>query len=176
MISLFISLIMAFSPTTKQAVDFYDFKMNAIDGTEISFEQFRGQKVLIVNTASKCGFTPQYDDLQKLHEEYGDKITILGFPSNDFMGQEPGSNDEIASFCRLTYGVSFQMFEKIKVKGNDKHPLYQWLSDKEMNGWNDKQPSWNFCKYLIDEEGKLVKFLKSGVKPLGPEIMEFVNS
>jgi glutathione peroxidase len=152
----------------------YDFKVEAIDGTIIDFSEYKGKKLLIVNTASKCGYTPQYEDLQALHEKYGDKIVILGFPSNNFMGQEPGSNLQIAEFCTENYGVTFQMFAKLDVKGKDQHPLYKWLSSKDLNGWNDNAPSWNFCKYLIDENGKLVKFYKSGVKPMDQEIIDFV--
>lgn len=159
-----------------QSTTIYDFKAEAIDGTTIDFEQYRGKKLLIVNTASRCGYTPQYEDLQKLHEMYGDKITILGFPSNNFMGQEPGTDEEIAAFCKKNYGVTFQMFSKIDVKGKEQHPLYEWLSSKELNGWNDKQPSWNFCKYLINEKGELVEFLKSGADPMGEEILAFVKS
>ncbi len=168
---ILISLLSLFN-TPKQI---YDFQVTAIDGTEIDFSNYKGKKLLIVNTASKCGYTPQYEDLQKLHELYGDRIAILGFPSNNFMGQEPGANDEIAKFCKLNYGVEFQMFEKIDVKGKNKHPLYEWLSNKEMNGWNDKEPSWNFCKYLIDENGKLVQFYKSSVNPMDQAIIEWVT-
>ncbi len=155
---------------------FYDFKMLAIDGTEIDLSQYKGKKVLVVNTASKCGFTPQYKDLEALHQKIGDKLVILGFPANNFMGQEPGSNTEIASFCQKNYGVTFQMFEKIDVVGKNQHPLYKFLSDKTLNGWNDQAPSWNFCKYLIDENGRLLKFYKSGVNPLDDEIVNAVNS
>lgn len=154
------------------AKSFYDFKMNSIDGKEIDFSIYKGKKVLIVNVASKCGYTKQYDDLEKLHKEYGDKVVILGFPANNFGGQEPGSNEEISNFCRLNYGVTFQMFEKISVKGEDRAPLYEWLSEKEQNGWNDQAPSWNFCKYLINEKGELVKFYSSAVKPLSDEIIK----
>ncbi|MEM7110384.1 MAG: glutathione peroxidase, partial [Bacteroidota bacterium] len=153
----------------------YDFKVEAIDGTTIDFSQFKGKKLLIVNTASKCGYTPQYEDLQELHELHGDKLTILGFPSNNFMGQEPGTNLEIAEFCKANYGVTFQLFSKIDVKGKNQHPLYSWLSDKDKNGWNDKAPTWNFCKYLINENGQLVHFYKSGVKPLDQKIIAFIN-
>ena len=142
--------------TTEPGKSFYDFKMKAINGKEVDFSAFKGKKVLIVNVASKCGFTPQYEDLQKLHELYQHKVEVLGFPANNFGKQEPGSNQEIAQFCQLNYGVSFQMFEKISVKGNDQHPLYQWLSDKNLNGWNSQAPTWNFCKYLVNEEGELV--------------------
>ena len=153
----------------------YDFQAKAIDGTEVDFSTFKGKKLLIVNTASKCGFTPQYAGLQKLHETYGDKITILGFPSNNFLRQEPGSDEKIASFCTLKYGVTFQMFSKVDVKGRKQHPIYKWLSSKEQNGWNDRAPSWNFCKYLINEDGKLVKFLKARTNPMDDEILKFVE-
>jgi glutathione peroxidase len=150
---------------------FYDFKMKSIDGSMINFSKFKGKKVLIVNVASKCGNTPQYADLQKLHEEFGDKVIVLGFPANNFGAQEPGSNSEIATFCKDNYGVTFQMFEKISVKGDDMSPLYQWLSKKEYNGWNNDEPSWNFCKYLINEKGELVAFFPSKVQPLSDEIL-----
>jgi glutathione peroxidase len=161
--------------TTETKASFYDFKMKSIDGKEIDFAQYKGKKVLLVNVASKCGYTPQYDELQKLHEQYGDKVVILGFPANNFGGQEPGKNDEIAAFCKKNYGVTFQLFEKISVKGDDMHPLYQWLSDKSKNGWNDQAPTWNFCKYLINEKGELVKFFGSGVKPLGDEMKKAIG-
>ncbi|TAF66921.1 MAG: glutathione peroxidase [Cytophagales bacterium] len=156
--------------TDNTVTTFYDFKMKTIEGKEISFEQYKGKKVLLVNVASKCGYTPQYEKLQALHEQYGDKVVILGFPANNFGGQEPGSNSEIASFCQKNYGVSFQMFEKISVKGSDMHPLYRWLSTKSENGWNEQAPSWNFCKYLINEKGELVKFFASGIDPMGDEM------
>jgi glutathione peroxidase len=155
---------------------FYDFKMKAIDGTMIDFSKFKGKKVLLVNVASKCGFTPQYTDLQKLNEMYGDKVAILGFPANNFGGQEPGSNEEISQFCTKNYGVTFQMFEKISVKGDDMAPLYQWLTGKEYNGWNTDEPSWNFCKYLIDENGKLIAFFPSKVKPLDDDLVNKIKS
>lgn len=138
----------------------YDFKMNAIDGSQIDFSKYKGKTLLIVNTASKCGFTPQYEDLQKLHEQYGKKVTILGFPANNFGQQEPGTNLEIASFCQANYGVTFQMFEKISVKGEDQDPLYSWLKEK-----TGQEPTWNFCKYLIKPDGT-VKFFSSKVKPM----------
>lgn len=150
---------------------FYEFKMKSIEGNMISFEQFKGKKVLLVNVASKCGFTPQYEDLQKLHELYGNKVVVLGFPANNFGNQEPGSNDEIALFCSENYGVTFQMFEKISVKGDDMDPLYQWLSNEKYNGWNNEAPSWNFCKYLVDEKGKLIAFFPSKIKPLSDELL-----
>lgn len=155
---------------------FYDFKMKDIDGNDVNFNQYQGKKVLVVNVASKCGYTPQYAELQELNEKYGDQIAILGFPANNFGGQEPGSNEDIKQFCTENYGVTFQMFDKISVKGVDKHPLYRWLSDKDLNGWNDKEPSWNFCKYFIDENGQLKKFFPSSVKPMDEEIISLIQS
>ncbi|EKB50533.1 glutathione peroxidase [Cecembia lonarensis] len=154
----------------------YDFKMNDINGEEVDFSQFKGKRLLLVNVASKCGYTPQYADLQKLHEAHGDQVVIIGFPANNFGGQEPGSNEEIAQFCSENYGVTFKMMDKISVKGADKHPLYRWLSDKDLNGWNDKEPSWNFCKYFIDENGKLLKFFPSSVKPTSEDIISLVTA
>ncbi len=154
----------------------YDIKMRDIDGNEVDFSTFKGKKLLLVNVASKCGYTPQYEGLQELHEKHGDKVIVMGFPANNFGGQEPGTLEEIKDFCSSTYGVSFPMFEKISVKGVDKHPLYRWLSDKELNGWNNSEPSWNFCKYLIDEEGKLLKFFPSSVKPMDEEILSLIKA
>jgi glutathione peroxidase len=147
----------------------YDFKIKSLEGKEIDFSNYKGKNILIVNTASKCGYTPQYGDLEKLHEQYGDKVTILGFPANNFLWQEPGANAEIASFCERNYGVKFQMFEKISVKGKDKHPLYKWLEGKSGHA-----VSWNFCKYLIDKNGNVVAFFPSKVSPLDKEIIDLV--
>lgn len=154
----------------------YDFKMKDINGELVDFSKFKGQKLLLVNVASKCGYTPQYADLQKLHEAHGDKVTIIGFPANNFGGQEPGTNEEIKQFCSSNYGVTFKMMDKVSVKGADKDPLYRWLSDKDMNGWNDKEPSWNFCKYFINENGELVKFFPSSVKPMDEEIIKLIQA
>ncbi|MBL0745374.1 glutathione peroxidase [Chryseolinea lacunae] len=145
----------------------YDFKMTALDGHEIDFSVYKGKTLLIVNTASKCGFTPQYADLEKIHENYGDKVAVLGFPANNFLWQEPGSNDEIATFCEKNYGVKFQMFEKISVKGRDKHPLYKWLEAK-----TGEVPSWNFCKFVVNPDGTVVKFFPSKVSPLDKQIVD----
>lgn len=161
------------SMTTKAS--FYDFKLKSIDGKEIDFAQFKGKKVLLVNVASKCGLTPQYEGLQKLHEQYGSKLVILGFPANNFMGQEPGSNEEIAGFCQKNYGVSFQMFEKISVLGEDQHPLYQWLTKKDLNGWNESKPDWNFAKYLVNENGELIKFFSARTQPMSEEILSTIK-
>ncbi len=144
----------------------YEFQMSAIDGKQIAFSQYKGKTLLIVNTASKCGYTPQYADLQKLQDTYGNKVTILGFPANNFKGQEPGTNAEIADFCQKNYGVSFQMFEKISVIGEDKHPLYAWLKEK-----TGQEPTWNFCKYLIKPDGT-VKFFNQKVNPMSKEILD----
>lgn len=154
---------------------FYDFKIKDINGQEVDFNSFKGKKIMIVNVASKCGYTKQYAALQELNEQYGDKIVILGFPANNFGGQEPGSNEEIKEFCTTEFGVTFPMFEKVSVKGFDKHPLYRWLSDSKLNGWNNEEPGWNFCKYLIDEKGDLIKFLPSSVAPLDEVILNFVG-
>ena len=148
----------------------YDFKMKSLEGQEIDFAQYRGKNLLIVNTASKCGYTPQYGELEKLHEQYGDKVTILGFPANNFMWQEPGSSEEIATFCQRNYGVKFQMFEKISVKGRHKHPLYQWLEAKSGHA-----PSWNFCKYIINKSGEVIAFYPSKVSPLDNDIIQKIT-
>lgn len=159
---LFLLMITLFSSPIKSI---YDLKMNSIDGKEIDFAQYKGKTLLIVNVASQCGNTPQYADLQKLHDQFGSKVVILGFPANDFGGQEPGNNSEIAQFCQKNYGVKFQMFEKISVKGENQHPLYQWLKEK-----TGQEPSWNFCKYLVKPDGT-VKFYNSKVEPLDSQIV-----
>jgi glutathione peroxidase len=152
-----------------------NFGLKMIDGTAQELSKWKGKKILIVNTASECGYTPQYEDLQKLATAYPEKLVVLGFPANDFGGQEPGSNTEITSFCKKNYGVTFPLFEKISVKGETMHPLYKWLSTPALNGWNDKTPSWNFCKYMLDEEGKLIKFFPSRVKPMDAEITDLLK-
>lgn len=148
----------------------YDFKVKSLEGKEIDFSQYKGKNMLIVNTASKCGYTYQYEDLQKLHEQYGNQVTVLGFPANNFLWQEPGTNEEIGEFCQRNYGVDFQMFEKISVKGRDKHPLYQWLEAK-----SGKTPSWNFCKYIINRDGEVVGFYPAAVKPLDSAIVNKIS-
>jgi len=148
----------------------YDVRMKSLAGKEVDFSKYKGNKLLIVNTASKCGKTPQYAGLEKLHEQYGNKVTVLGFPANNFLWQEPGTNDEIADFCERNYGVQFQMFEKISVKGDDQHPLYSWLQSK-----TGQKPDWNFAKYLVSEDGTEVEFFKSSVQPLDPKIVEKIS-
>jgi glutathione peroxidase len=156
--------------------NFYDLNANTIEGAAYSFSQLKGKRVLIVNTASRCGFTPQYADLESLNNQYGgDNFVILGFPCNQFGRQEPGSSDEIATFCEKNYGVSFQMMEKVDVKGPEAHPVYQWLSEKARNGVEDHKVAWNFHKFLVDEEGRLVASLRSGVSPLDATIVDFAK-
>ncbi|MDR1672914.1 MAG: glutathione peroxidase [Bacteroidales bacterium] len=153
-----------------QAQDFYDLSFTSLSGETVQFSTFKGKNVLIVNTASKCGYTPQYAELQTLSEQYKDKLVVIGFPSNDFGKQEPGTNEEIAAFCQANYGVTFLMMEKSSVKGDTKNTVYQWLTAKEKNGWNSDEPAWNFCKYLVDDKGKLKKFYLSKVKPISEDI------
>jgi len=157
-----------FSSSKKEILtrSIYDLKINSLDGKLVDFGGYRGKKLLIVNTASQCGYTPQYESLQKLHETYGDKVVVLGFPANNFLWQEPGTNDEIAVFCKKNYGVTFQMFEKISVKGKDQHPLYQWLTAK-----SGKKPTWNFCKYVVSKDGDVTGFFGPKVSPLDEVIL-----
>lgn len=174
-------LFSAFTATTfsqtnsvKPPVDFYNLSFTTINGQNFNFSLLKGKFVLIVNTASKCGYTPQFEDLERLSKTYKDKLVILGFPSNDFMGQDPGTNKEILEYCQLNYGVTFQMMEKSAVKGSDKNKVFQWLTIKDKNGWNEKEPSWNFCKYLIDDKGTLIGFFNSKVKPESEEITKYL--
>lgn len=160
-----------------QNTNFYSFKVNTIDGEEISLEQFKGKKVLVVNVASKCGFTSQYEGLQKLYEEFGgDDFTIIGFPANNFLKQEPGTNEEIKQFCSVNYGVTFPMMAKISVKGKDIHPLYDWLTKKDNNGVMDAKVSWNFQKFMIDEEGNLVDYASPKTKPSNEKIVSWITN
>jgi glutathione peroxidase len=153
---------------------FYDLKMRTGDGKEFNFSSLKGKKVLLVNTASECGYTPQYTELQQLHENKGDKLVILGFPANNFGGQEPGTDAEIGAFCQKNYGVTFQIMEKTDVVGANQNDVYKWLTHKDQNGWNEEKPSWNFCKYLVDENGELVKFFSAAVSPLSEEVLKAV--
>jgi glutathione peroxidase len=154
----------------KMSESIYDYKINSIEGEELKLESFKGKKMLLVNVASECGFTKQYKDLQELHEKYGDKLTIIGFPCNQFGGQEPGTETEIKSFCEKNFGVTFQLTEKIDVKGKNQHPIYKWLTEKELNGKEDSSVKWNFHKYLIDEEGNYVEEFPSSVNPMSDKI------
>lgn len=155
---------------------FYDFKVRTLEGDEFSFSSLKGKKVMIVNTASKCGYTPQYKDLEELYEKYKDELIIIGFPANNFANQEPGSAEEIRQFCSANYGVTFPMMEKISVKGKDMHPLYQWLTSKEKNGVMDSEVKWNFQKYLIDESGNLVDVLYSKEKPGSEKVLAWLSA
>jgi glutathione peroxidase len=155
---------------------FHDFTVRTIDGNSVSLSQFKGKKVLVVNTASKCGFTPQYADLEKLYQQYGgEKFTIIGFPANNFMGQEPGTNEEIQHFCQVNYGVTFPMMAKISVKGDDIDPLYQWLTTKDLNGVMDAKVTWNFQKFMIDENGHLVDMVPPKEKPFSEKIVSWIT-
>ncbi len=169
-------LMTSFTLAAQPGKTFHDFTVQTIDGQTISLSQFKGKKVLVVNTASKCGLTPQYADLEKLYQQYGgDKFTIIGFPANNFMGQEPGTNDEIQNFCQVNYGVTFPMMAKISVKGDDIHPLYKWLTTKELNGIMDAKVSWNFQKFMIDENGHLVDMVPPKEKPFTEKIINWIN-
>lgn len=155
----------------KQSI--YQFVVNDINGKEFDFSSLKGKKILIVNTASKCGLTPQYKELQALYEKYAENgLVVIGFPANNFMGQEPGSNEEIAEFCQANYGVTFPMMEKISVQGKDMHPLYEYLTQKKLNGHSDSKVEWNFQKYLINEEGYLVEVFSPRTKPMDEKILK----
>lgn len=152
----------------------YDIKINSLTGEKIDLNQFKGKKILFVNVASECGFTPQYKDLQKLHETYKDKLVVIGLPCNQFGGQESGTSPQIKSFCEKNYGVNFLMTEKIDVKGEKQHPLYAWLTQKEMNGVMSSSVKWNFQKYLVDENGKLIDVFYSITEPLSDKIVKLL--
>lgn len=154
----------------------YDYKVSGLNGEEIDFSKFKGKKILIVNTASECGYTPQYTDLQKLHEKYKDKLVVIGFPANNFMGQEPGTNEQIKDFCQKNYGVTFRMAQKVSVSGDDIHPLFKYLTEEGKKiGAAEPVIRWNFTKFLVDENGKLVKVFPSKVNPLSEEITVHLN-
>lgn len=155
----------------------YGFKVNQIDGKEIELSEFKGKKILIVNVASQCGLTPQYKQLQELYEKYRQQnFTIIAFPANNFGEQEPGSNEEIATFCTKNYGVTFPVMEKISVKGSDIHPFYNWLTQKSENGNIDSEVKWNFQKYLVNESGELVKVITPTESPLSDNIINWIEN
>lgn len=163
-------------PFVANAQSFYDLKSTTIDGKEFNFSSLKGKKVMVVNTASKCGFTPQYEDLEKIYKAYKDKnFVIIGFPANNFNKQEPGTNADIKEFCTKNYGVSFQMMEKISVKGEDMDPVYHWLTEKKLNGKMDSSVKWNFQKYLIDENGNLVDIIGSNEKPTSEKVVNWIS-
>ncbi|MCT2409625.1 glutathione peroxidase [Chryseobacterium antibioticum] len=153
----------------------YDFKVESLDGNEINFADFKGKKILIVNTASECGFTPQYADLEKVYEEYKDKLVIVGFPANNFGAQEPGTNTEIGAFCQKNYGVTFPLAAKVSVKGDDTAPIFKYLTEKDLNGVKNTTILWNFTKFLIDENGKLLDTFVSTTKPTDEAITKYLK-
>lgn len=171
------ALVMFSMTSDEKKKTLYDFKAKTIDGADLDFSKYKGKKVLIVNTASECGYTPQYAGLQELHEKYDStgKVVIIGFPCNQFGGQEPGTASDIKTFCTKNYGVTFQMMEKIDVKGGNQHPLYKWLTHKAENGVEDSEVKWNFQKYAIDEKGNLVKHFAPGVEPMSEEITAWIE-
>jgi len=169
--SLMIITSLAFSQKS-----FYDFKVKDIDGKDFNLSSLKGKKVLVVNTASKCGNTPQYKDLESLYKLYGNqKFVIIGFPANNFGAQEPGTNTDIKTFCTANYGVTFPMMSKISVKGDDMAPLYKWLTSKQLNGVKDSEVKWNFQKYLIDEKGNLIDVVDPKVKPDDEKILSWIK-
>lgn len=153
----------------------YDFKVEGLSGEVIDFSQFKGKKIMIVNTASKCGLTPQYEALEKLYQQYKDKLVIVGFPANNFMSQEPGTNEDIATFCQKNYGVSFPMAAKIDVKGKDMAPIYVYLTQKEHNNLKDNSVKWNFQKYLFNENGVMIAVIAPTTKPDDQEVLDLIN-
>jgi glutathione peroxidase len=159
-----------------QSKSFYDFKVKTLEGKDFDFSTLKGKKVMVVNTASKCGYTPQYKDLEEVYQQYQDVLVIIGFPANNFLHQEPGTASEIRTFCTENYGVTFPMMEKISVKGDDMHPLYKWLTSKQENGVMDSEVKWNFQKYLIDENGKLVDVIYSKEKPNSDKVLTWLTS
>jgi len=173
---MFLAVLFLVPITLSGQQSFYDFTVIDIEGNEFPLAQLQGKKVLVVNTASKCGLTPQYEGLEELYEKYGgDDFVIIGFPSNDFASQEPGTNEEIATFCKMNYGVTFPMMSKIRVKGEEQHPLYKWLTEASENGVEDSSVSWNFQKYMIDENGNLVGHIPPRKKPDCNEIVSWIK-
>ena len=171
-------LLMAIFSTLflSNSTNIYDFKIQALNSDEvIDFQSFKGKNILIVNVASKCGYTGQYADLEKLYQTYKDQLVILGFPCNQFLGQEPGTEAEIATFCSKNYGVTFPMTTKVDVKGKNQHEIYQWLTQKKRNGKGDFKVKWNFNKFLIDENGQLIDHFPSKVKPFDEAIVKHLN-
>lgn len=155
----------------------YGFKVEDINGNEFDFSSLQGKKIMIVNTASKCGLTPQYKQLQEIYDQYKEQdFVIIGFPANNFMSQEPGSNEEIAEFCEMNYGVTFPMMSKISVKGSDMHPLYQFLTNQSQNGFADSEVEWNFQKYLINKQGQLEKVVGPKIVPTDPAIIQWIEA
>lgn len=154
----------------------YDLTVQLNNGSALPLQSYKGKKMLLVNTASDCGYTNQYDDLQKLYQQFNNQLTIIGFPANDFKEQEKGDDEEIAQFCKINYGVTFPIAKKsVVVKSGDQNNIFKWLTDKKQNGWNDKLPSWNFSKYLINEQGVLTHYFDPSVSPLSDEVIDAVQ-
>jgi glutathione peroxidase len=170
-----LSILLMAAVLTTNAQSIHSFTVKSIDGKNINLASFKGKKILIVNTASKCGYTPQYEGLEKVYEQYKDKLVVIGFPCNQFGGQEAGTNEEIADFCKKNYGVSFPLADKIDVKGSNIAPIYQWLTTKSKNGILDASISWNFNKFLIDENGKMIAYFPSNVKPDSDAILTYLK-
>ena len=172
---LLLSILLMASMTALNAQSIHGFTVKSIDGKDIKMSSFKGKKILIVNTASKCGYTPQYESLEKVYEQYKDKLVIIGFPCNQFGGQEPGSNQEIVDFCKKNYGVTFPLADKVDVKGENTAAIYQWLTQKSKNGLVDATISWNFNKFLLDENGKMIAYYPSNIKPDSDAILSHLK-
>jgi|SRR6218665_369394 len=170
--TLLLSLVLSF---TLAGSPIYEFKAPGLDGNTIDFSKFKGKKILVVNTASKCGLTPQYDDLEKLYEKYKDKLVIVGFPANNFNQQEPGTNQEIAEFCKKNYGVTFPVAEKVSVKGDDIAPIFKYLVDEAAKKGINDPITWNFTKFLVDENGELITVFAPKTKPMSEEVLKYLN-
>jgi glutathione peroxidase len=189
MLKAFYPILMFFSKTTGKngksmnntngttpPASIYDLSVTLNNGSQQSLADFKGKKILLVNTASDCGYTPQYEDLQKLYTTYQDKLVIIGFPANDFKEQEKGNDAQIAEFCKVNFGVTFPLAQKSTViKGSGQNPIFNWLSDPAKNGWNDQQPTWNFSKYLVDEKGILIKYFDPGISPSNPDVKQAIE-
>lgn len=172
---LLLSIMLFAATSTLSAQSIHPFTVKGIDGKDIKMSSFKGKKILIVNTASKCGYTPQYESLEKVYEQYKDKLVIIGFPCNQFGGQEPGSNEEIVEFCKKNYGVTFPLADKVDVKGSNTAAIYQWLTQKSKNGVLDATISWNFNKFLLDENGKMIAYYPSNIKPDSDAILSHLK-
>jgi len=169
--------ITALDNSKEAPVPFYSLKSQLNNGEWLDFSDLKGKKVLLVNTASNCGYTNQYEDLQKLSQQYRDQLIVLGFPANDFKEQEKGTDEEIAQFCKVNFGVSFPLMKKSTViRSADQNPVYQWLTDPNKNGWNSKQPSWNFAKYIVDEKGRLTNYFSAAISPSSKEVLNAIQS
>jgi len=170
-----LTLLFAPPALNAQTKSVYEISFDKLDGGSTTLQPYKGKKILIVNTASKCGYTPQYKDLQALSERFPDQLVVIGFPSNNFMFQEPGNDKTIREFCTANYGVTFPMAAKIDVKGKKMHPLYVWLTQKRYNGVDDYSVKWNFQKFLLDEQGKLIGVFEPGLNPLDEKLLTMIE-